>query len=235
MHSTRLVLIASLSLTSLLGCAAKAIYTVKVDSINSVDEVPAGKVIVLSGMKDVDSNDLRFKEFRAYVAKVLNQKGYTTTDDLKESEYVVFLSYLISEPRENSRVKSYSIPVYTPGENYNWNSYSSNGNSAFGNVSSAGSWHTESRVSSYSYTTYTRAIALTAFRKDDLTQKAPKANKIWETTIVSSGSSDDLRRVFPYMLTAAQKYIGSNTRGAIEVNIRDDSPEVAEIAGGMLK
>lgn len=34
---------------------------------------------------------------------------------------------------------------------------------------------------------------------------------IWKTTITSRGSSDDLRLVFPYLVTAAELYIGENT------------------------
>ena len=51
---------------------------------------------------------------------------------------------------------------------------------------------------------------------------------LWKTNIVSIGSSDDLRYVFPYMIVAAEKYIGTNTKKFVTVEISGYDRRVKE-------
>ena len=62
-----------------------------------------------------------------------------------------------------------------------------------------------------------------------------KANKkevqLWKTTVTSTGSSGDLRRVFPILVAASQQYIGKNTGQKVEVNLSEGDARVIEIKG----
>jgi len=52
---------------------------------------------------------------------------------------------------------------------------------------------------------------------------------LWKTTITSVGQSDDLRRVFPVMLGAAQEFIGKDTHGKVDVVLYPDDNRVKRI------
>jgi hypothetical protein len=62
-----------------------------------------------------------------------------------------------------------------------------------------------------------------------------KLNEVWKTDIVSTGSSGDLRRVFPVLIAGAAKYIGENTGQQVNVELYEDSKEVLEIKGIQLE
>ena len=53
---------------------------------------------------------------------------------------------------------------------------------------------------------------------------------MWKTIIKSTGSSGDLRRVFPVMIGASYKYFDNNTHKEIFVDITDEKdPRVISI------
>lgn len=54
---------------------------------------------------------------------------------------------------------------------------------------------------------------------------------LWETDIKSTGSSDDLREVFPVLVAAATPYIGENTGKSVRITLSDNSKEVKFIKG----
>ena len=58
-----------------------------------------------------------------------------------------------------------------------------------------------------------------------------KMNQVWKTNVISTGSSNDLRLVFPYMAIAMKPYIGSNTGRKIEAEILADDPQVIQLRG----
>ena len=80
----------------------------------------------------------------------------------------------------------------------------------------------------HSYTTYTRSLQLVAYdvaayRHDK------KQRQVWKTTAISTGSSKDLRRVLPYMITAAKPYLAGNTGQSIHVELKENDPAVAAL------
>ena len=50
--------------------------------------------------------------------------------------------------------------------------------------------------------------------------------QVWKTNVISIGSSNDLRLVMPYMVTAMKPYLGTNTGRKLEVEIVADDPAV---------
>jgi len=62
------------------------------------------------------------------------------------------------------------------------------------------------------HTTYPRYLFLGAYDGKTLRQSnGQDAVEVWNTAVVSTGSSDDLRAVMPIMIAAAADYFGGNT------------------------
>jgi hypothetical protein len=78
--------------------------------------------------------------------------------------------------------------------------------------------------------TYTRYAKITAYDRQQYKQDK-KEVMLWETDIVSTGSSGDLRHVFPIMIAAATPYIGENTGKSIRVSLTESSNQVKFIKG----
>lgn len=79
-------------------------------------------------------------------------------------------------------------------------------------------------------TSHTMTIVLDAYDLD-VYRKTQKKVQAWKTTVMSTGSSADLRRVFPVMIAAASKYIGENTGKQIRIKLFENDKRVEEIKG----
>jgi hypothetical protein len=219
-----------LSLLILSGCEPS--FIVRVNSISDVNYNNQKSFILLPGNEGVNENDLQFKEYSRYVKYVLEKSG------LKEAEFgkadiAIFLSYGIGNPEEQSY--SYSVPVYgiegAKSSNLTANTYNSNGSTSTTNAEIT----TKPNFGIIGYnsysetiTNYFRYIILDAIDLKSYQDKK-EINKCWETTISSTGSSDDLRRVFPIMVAATQIYIGKNTGENITIDLHESDNDVQEI------
>lgn len=192
------------------GCATfqPTYYRVSVDSV--ADGSFNGKSFyILSGMKDVNTEDLRFKRYSAYVSAVMEKAGYQEVDDPAKSEFILMLSYGVGN--KEVEVSTRSIPVY------GGNSFTSTVQNQYGQQ--LGTIRTEPSnpfaPSGYntvtdSEVTYQRTIKLVAVDSKLALQKKHELKQVWDTLIVSRGSSDDLQKLFPVMLVAWHPYIGKN-------------------------
>ncbi len=213
------------------GCATMPHYDVRIDSISS-GQPTARKYFLFPGKKGVNPGDLQFQEFATYTHRALEQKGFIKTDGLDEADIAIFLYYDISDPSQHQY--SYSTPVYGQtgvSSSHTYGSLYSYGNSA---TYSGTTTHTPtygvvgSRQYSGTYVTFTRYISLNAL---DLAayRKAEEEKQVWKTDIFSTGSSGDLRKVFPVMLAAAAQYIGDNTGQKIKVTLYEYDQRVKAI------
>jgi hypothetical protein len=188
----------------------------------------------LPGNKDVSADDLQFREYASYLELALAERGFKKAADIKEADAVVFLAYGIGDPKTN--YYSYSMPV--------WGQTGVSGAYTSGNLNLYGNSATYSQSTTYiptygvtgytsnlaSHTTYTRYIFVDAI--DNLAFKqTQKMLPIWKTSVFSTGSSGDLRRVFPVMVAAMKSYLGANTKQSITVNLDENDPEVQKIKG----
>jgi len=225
----------SLFLTLCTGCAS-TYFTVKVDSINS-GASGKNKYVLLSGKKDISEDDLQFQEFSKYTHFALQEKGFVLVDNIENADIATFLFYSLSEPSEHQY--SYSLPVYGQtgvSSSQTYGTISSYGNTAsysgttyntpsYGVVGS--SQHSGTRV------TFTRYISLEAIDMEEH-KKSGAEKQVWKTTIISTGSSGDLRRVFPVMIGAAKNYIGENTGKKVEINLSETDRRVQEMQSVLL-
>ncbi|MHC4295036.1 MAG: hypothetical protein ACYSTL_05570, partial [Planctomycetota bacterium] len=142
----------------------------------------------------------------------------------------------ISEPKEHPY--SYSVP------HFGQTGISSS--STYGTLQSFGNYGTYSGTTTYqptygitgysnhvgTYVTYTRRFNLVACDLD-IYRREEKVKELWRVLAVSTGSSGDLRRVFPILVAAAQPYLGENTdRKFVKVKLKEHDDEVVQIRDG---
>lgn len=84
----------------LVGCSSTR-FVVDVSSIQH--EKAGNKVFIAPGMKDVNINNLQFKEYSAYIIKALQKKGFTVVDNIDDADQVIMLAYGVSNPQTYTR------------------------------------------------------------------------------------------------------------------------------------
>jgi hypothetical protein len=171
------------------------------------------------------SNNFELAEFSGHIERVLSTKGMVRVNDSKLADVVVFVGYGIGDPK--NEIASYSIPTF--GQT------GVSSSSTYGHVSPNGSISaTTTNTPSFGitgwnsvtsrYTTYDRwmriaAVDLTSF--DD-----PKGvRERWRVEVKSSGSSGDLRLIFPVMAYSASQFVGTNTGKAVPVKVKEKAKE----------
>ena len=216
------------------GCASIRPFNVKINSIKGDQMAEGHKCIIYPGLKDVSVNDLQFSEYANYLERALNKKGITIVKNPDEADSAVFLSYGIGDPQKHTY--SYSVPIY--GQT------GVSSSTTFGTVSTLGNMGTFSGTTintpSYgivgatsnigSYVIYTRFIGIVAYDLN-LYRESKTEKQLWKTDIVSTGSTGDLRTVFPILMGAAYPYIGEDTGKQVKVILTESDKKVKYIKG----
>lgn len=199
-----------LMLLLLVSCASRntevrpPACTVEVNAISAPKA--SGKTFTLhSGDKSIADNDLRFKVYAEMATKALAVDGFASVN--KKPEVKIFLTYGIGDAIHTTVTSS--VPVY--------GNTTSQVNGAWGqNLGTIQTFGQKGvRTSSQQYTDYKRTIVLRAV-------SAKSGEPLWETVITSTGYSDDLQKLFPYMLYAGTSHFGTTVRTSHEVALDDE-------------
>jgi len=217
---------------ALTGCAEfqPVLFEVKVDAI-SRSKMDRKTYVLLPGNKDTNADDLQFEEYAIYLNRALNMEGFVAAHSVEKADIIVFAAYGIGAPQEHQY--SYSLPVW--GKTGISSSNTNGSMDAFGNFH-ATTTHTPtygitgSSTYTDSYATYFRFMVLEAFDLGEY-RKSKKEIQLWKITATSSGTSSDLRLVFPMLVAASKPYIGRNSGAQIEVILREDDERIGEITG----
>lgn len=224
------IIVTFIATAFLMGCATT--FHVNVDSINAPGAEAKKKYILLSGLKDIESTDLQFKEHARYVDKALVSTGFLKASSFQDANVAIFLAYGIGDPQKHQY--SYSLPV--------WGQTGVSSSTTFGTLSTYGGYGTFHGTTTYTptygitgytthigtHTTYFRFFILDAVDLDEYRQ-SQRAVQIWKTTVTSTGSSSDLRRVFPVLVGASKPYLGTNTGKKVEINLTENDKRIIEI------
>jgi predicted small secreted protein len=210
------------------SCATTKHFTVQIDSIGNDIYQEQKTYIAVPTDKDVSADDLRFKEYAGYIRKILAPKGYIEVNSSEDANIIVYLTYGVGDPELHTY--AYSLPVYGqvgitvspgpapghPGQPPRKPPFE-HFSPIFGIVGTKTEYQT--------VTTYFRYCKIEAFDLS-LYRTTNTEKQLWSTIITSRGESDDLRMVMPYMIAAAEQYIGVDTGRKVEVVI-DEKDERA--------
>ena len=211
------------------GCTR---YRVIVDSLKDDSLYTGNNYILLSSIKDVDTNDLQFKEFSKYVIRALALKGYRQVGNIEQADMAVFLSYGIGQPEKE--YYSYSVPIYgeTGGGISTFNATTSGSK---GYSSTSGTIYTPptygivgSSTVTGSTSTYFRWLVIESVNLNEF-KKNQKVVPTCKTIITSRGSMGDLRKVFPIMVGAGADYFCDDTAGQIKIDLNENDKRVQRI------
>lgn len=209
-------------------------YHINVDSISSQDAENKKKFILYPGTSGIDENDLQYQEYAQYIKRALAAQGYISAANFNEADIAIFLGYGIGEPKQNNH--TYSLPT--------WGQTGLASATSTGSVQKFGNTATYSGTTTYTpsfgitgsntytdtYTTYFRYIFLDALDLSEY-RASKKEKQLWKVSVNSTGSSGDLRRVFPVMVAASKPYIGKNSGQKIQISIDGSDTRVLEIKG----
>lgn len=216
------------------GCAVGPRFIVNIDSISSPDSELKNKFVLLPGSKDIDQGSLQYKEYAAYVERALFDKGFIKSNNMEAANVAIFLVYGIGDPQEHQF--TYSIPIWgqtgvassstigtinTFGNTGTYSATTTN-TPTYGIVGS--STHTGTRITYFKYL-WLDAVDLDEYRRTE------KVNQLWKTMVTSTGSSGDLRQVFPVLVGAAKEYFGTNTGKKVQVTLFENDKRVLDVKG----
>lgn len=183
-------------------------FVVKVNSISNPDFNLENKTyFILSSMKNASEHDLQFQEYARYVATALSFKGYKRVDDVHDANLIVGMAYGIGNPK--TEVNS---QVYTTSTGYSY--------------PVGWTWiHVQPRTRKVvtRNTTYMRYLILNAYDAGN------RKTQIWNTTLKSEGTSDDLRVVLPHMIAASIFELGTNTGKSIRKVMYKNAARVLQV------
>lgn len=129
------------------------------------------------------------------------------------------------------REESKFFPPGKPGSNSNTLTISSGHRSSLGTTLHAPNYGiVGSNTHTDTYTTYFHFMTLDAVDLKEQKKTGIK-KQLWETTATSTGSSNDLRSVFPILVAASQQYIGKNIGKKVNVNLYESDKRVVDIKG----
>lgn len=204
-------------------------FVVDVSSLADPDAAQTRSYVLLPLNDDVDATDLQFREYASYVRRALTARGLAEAESMDAADTAIFLAYGIGDPEHIPY--SYSMPVYGKVRGgtttISGSSVSSSGvTSVNGTVTEAPEYGVVgSRTVSGVHTVFFRYMVVDAV---DLTEYRATGQAIstWRTTVTSSGSSGDLRLVFPYLVAASLPHLGANTGESIRVTLPENDKSV---------
>ena len=233
-------------------------YVVKVDAYGNDSYLNSKKYILASDDSTLNENSLQYIEFSDYIRKILNSKGYIETTSWDNADLMIFFKYGISDPRTfqatrsvpmwgKTGVSSVNTTSQTTGSanGSTYGSVTGSGNTAYGSAYSSSSDNSTTttrtnvtpsygvtgyRQQTSTYTKYFRYVTLSAY--DLNVYKENKNEKIvWNTIITSDGSSDDLRKVIPYLVTVGASYFGKSSGEKKTLEIYENDERVNQLKG----
>jgi hypothetical protein len=211
------------------GCASLGPrFYVDVSALSDPQLPKQRTYVVDPGLQGVDPTDLQFREFATQLDRVLRSKGFAPAAADARPDLLILLSYGIGEPQ----MSYYSYPVFgriSGGTStFTASTFGSGGGTRTTGTITSPTRHGVVGTRTGTRREFTRWAAVEAVDVEAFV-KTQRVVQAWRTTMTSSGSSGDLRRVVPVMLAAGQPYIGTNTRQQVRRVLNDESPEVVAI------
>jgi len=208
------------------GCVTS--HNIRVDAL-STGGGQGGSYELVSVTPGVESGDLFFKEVSRYLRPVLANKRFHPARDGEYGDLLIEVDAYLSDPM--TETESYSEPIYmeTRGHYRSYRIPVVNQEGKIVSYSYGGSWSPpRTHVGGWidhdrQITVYDKILRLSARR---ILGEDEYSDEVWAVTIAMRGESTDYRSSLPYMLVAAESYIGDRTEGEEIIRIKDDSEDV---------
>jgi len=219
-------LLGGLLLLLLGGCATR--YPVHVDALSAADR-PGGNsptYVLESATPGVKTTDLFFKEIARQVNTALGRAGYRETAEAEEADLIIFVNGHLSDPMTETREYSEPVFVDTPARlrtvripivgadgkvmRYAYRSYWTGSRTQF-----AGYVDRDRQ-----YTVFDKVLQLSA--REGASGESP-GDEMWALSLRLRTASTDYRSALPYLLLAAEPYIGKRTEGEIVIDIAENA------------
>lgn len=222
------------------GCATigQPQFNVFVDSLASPEAKEKRTYLLLPGNEGATWDDLQFQEYAVYVMRMLEMQGFVPAREMEEADVAIVLSYGIGDPQATQY--SYTLPM--------WGKTGISSSKTYGNATTYGNTisysGTTTHTPSYGITGYSTHIgtAISYFRYAlisgydlEALRESERQIQLWKTTITSTGSSGDLRQVFPVLIGASAPYIARNSGRRISVQLYENDKAVKAIKGELIK
>jgi hypothetical protein len=195
-----------------------AIIPTYISGTDPVATLAAKKYYIASSLRDVSDSDLGFLEFAKYIENAIKAKAFTKngatckynllrTVNKEEADFVLTLAYGIGNPSTSSQTQ-----LTSNGYGY-W----------IGSI-----WFsTPAKTQTTTTTNYTRTLILEMHDA-----KKPSAPAIVKVTVTSTGYSDDLRAVMPYMVATSMPWSLEGTSIQSILRIYGHSPSILLVLFG---
>lgn len=234
MRIQRFVAVALVALLSACATMRPPQFHVSVDSLAALNAKEKRTYILLPGNEGITWDDLQFQEYAVYLMRVLNAQGFVSPEKAEDADVAIVLSYGIGDPQTTQY--SYSLPVWGQtgvASAQTYGTATSYGNSA--SYSGTTTYTPTYGVTGYTshtgtQTTYFRYALVTGY-DFKVFRETKKQVQLWRTTITSSGSSGDLRQVFPVLISASVPYLATNTGKQVPVQIYENDKIVRAVKG----
>ena len=221
-----------------LGCVLATCVISKVDAY-ALPTVDPQQVYQVAPSDNALWGDLQFQEAAGTMRNALKLSGFNVAADPRQKpDVVVITEYGVGPPRTLTRSVSSSVygfvdkpagtatiapaPGMLPGtytvDQPTVKSYQQVG----------------SETKTLSATVYERRLTMVAYDFKAY-QERHEQRQIWKVSVVSEGTSGDLRDVLPSLIAAAQPYIGKSTGKQVDVTLAKNGPEVEAVRTGVAR
>lgn len=174
-------------------------------------------------------NEFEFNEYAAYIERGLSAKGWRRVPVNGTAHMVVFVAYGMGPPQE----KTYTYSTPTWGQTGGGTAYTTGVASSFGgytNLSATTTFVPNYGITGYqthlgTMTTYDRWLRVMSFRMDTLA-KTNQWDQVWDVSVKSTGTSNDLRAVMPYLAMSASQYAGVSSGRSVGLAYKQGGKEI---------
>jgi hypothetical protein len=207
-------------------------FKLQVESLAQDKEILAAKRIFIYPFDQRwDTQDRQFQHFASYLYAALEDFGFTRTLNPGQADIIVLLSYSISYPQQHRTTFTVPFKTHIPHlQDYEGGKKTT----ALPVVENEeeGWWHptmyrTETQIhTNFERTIFIQGVDMQRYRMND---GAEGETALWKTKITSTGPDENLPFVFPHLVAAAAQYIGKNTDGKIDLQIKAHDQKVMRL------
>lgn len=205
-------------------------YDIQVESYSDgFKEKPVATIV--SGIKDLPTDSLEFKEAERVVRFLLEQSGYEIVEpnSKKGFQEVVLVNFGITDPIVDYKVWSEPVFTWIPGHSTT-TTVSTYGGTAHVTTSSPGTLsYAGERVYSQKFVNYLRYLSIESIDAQAYL-KSKKIKKLWKTTATSIGYSSDVRAVVQSMIYNSYPYWSKSTPRKEKIVVYKEDPIPYEIS-----